>query len=203
MPIGIEIDGIAFSEVGLVDRPTHAAILGRIFTSWSLIEGSVTALLGLMMHDDHRAALAILETFKNNRSRVEAVKRIGKGVLDASLLSDFNELMNDVLAYATERNSIAHGLWGARKDELGIVYRMPMSAFSKSIVESPTKTEYNVDKFVKSFNDQMTSFTVHDLEEIEQRGRAILARIMKETMKTAYSKTLKIQEKINPAPNDV
>lgn len=47
MPSGIEVDGISFNELALVNRPEHAAVLGRIFTSWSLIESSITALLGL------------------------------------------------------------------------------------------------------------------------------------------------------------
>ncbi|WP_158510030.1 hypothetical protein [Burkholderia pseudomallei] len=48
MPSGIEVDGISFNELALVNRPEHAAVLGRIFTSWSLIESSITALLGLL-----------------------------------------------------------------------------------------------------------------------------------------------------------
>lgn len=48
MPSGIEVDGISFNELALVNRPEHAAVLDRIFTSWSLIESSITALLGLL-----------------------------------------------------------------------------------------------------------------------------------------------------------
>jgi hypothetical protein len=193
MPIGVKVDGIAFSELALVDRPVHAAVLGRIFTSWSLIESSITALLGLMMHDDHRAALAILETFKNNSSRVEAVRRIGKEVLDASLLHDFDELMRDVLSYAKERNAIAHGLWGSCEDKLEIVYRMPMAALSRFIVETPNRTDCNIDALLNSFKDDIKILTVDDLEQTEQRGRDLLQRIMNETTKKAYSRALKNQ----------
>lgn len=193
MPIGIEIDGIAFSEQALVDRPVHAAILGRIFTSWSLIESSITALLGLMMHDDHRAALAILETFKNNSSRVEAVRRVGKEVLDASLRHDFDQLMKDVLSYAKERNAIAHGLWGSCEDKLEIVYRMPMATLSRFIVEAPNKTDHDTKVLLNSFKDDITILTVDDLERTEQKGRDLLLRVMSETTKNLYSRKLKNQ----------
>lgn len=188
MPVGIEIDGIAFSELALVDRPIHAAALGRIFTSWSLIESSITALLGLMMHGDHRAALAILETFKNNSSRVEAVRRVGKEVLDASLRHDFDELMKDVLSYARERNAIAHGLWGTRKAEREVVYRMPVSALSSVIVEAPHKTDHDTGALLDSFKDEITTLTVDDLERIEQKGRDLLRRVMSETTQKVYSR---------------
>jgi len=196
MPIGIEVDGIAFSELALVDRPVHAAVLGRIFTSWSLIEGSITGLLGLMMHDDHRAALAILETFKSNSSRVEAVKRIGKAVLDTSLRHDFDELMKDVLTYARERNAIAHGLWGSDKDNLEVVYRMPMAALSSFMVEAPNKPDYDANALVKSFKDGMTTLTLNDLEQIEQKGRELLVRVMSETTKILHLRSLANQKEI-------
>ncbi|WP_434112068.1 hypothetical protein [Paraburkholderia caffeinilytica] len=194
MPIGIKIEGIAFSELALVDRPAHAAILGRIFTSWSLIESSITGLLGLMMHDDHRAALAILETFKNNSSRVQAVRRIGKEVLDVSLRHDFDELMKDVLSYAEERNAIAHGLWGSCEDKLDIVYRMPMATLSKFIVEVPNKTDIDTEALLNSFKDEITILTVDDLERIEQKGKDLLFRVMSETTKKAYSRTSENQK---------
>lgn len=190
MPVGIEVDGIVFSELALVDRPRHAAILGRIFTSWSLIESSIAALLGLMMHDDHRAALAILDSFKSNSSRVEAVRRIGKKVLDNSLRDDFDRLMKDVLSYAKERNDIAHGLWGSRKDDLEVVYRMPMATFSSFIVEAPNNTAPNTVALLNAFKDDMTAFTLKDLEQIEEKGRNLLIRVMSETTKKAYSRTL-------------
>lgn len=194
MAIGLMIDGITFSEEALVDRPAHAAVLGRIFTSWTLIESTVTGLLGLMMHDDHRAALAILGSFRNNSSRVEAVRRIGREVLDAPLRDDFDELMKDVLSYATERNTIAHGLWGSHKDKIDFVYRMPMEVFSKVAIESPTNPPSDVDALVKSFKDKLNILTVDDLLKVEKRGHDVLRRVMNEMTKKTYSRASK-----NPA----
>ncbi|CAE6754321.1 hypothetical protein [Paraburkholderia aspalathi] len=190
MPAGIEVDGISFSELALVEHPDHAAVLGRIFTSWSLIESSITALLGLMMHGDHRAALAVLDSFNNNNSRVQAVRRIGKEVLDASIRDDFDALMNEVLSYARERNEIAHSLWGSHRDKPEFVYRMPMTAISAGMVELPNKTDVDTDRLVNSLKQGITILSVADLERIEQKGRDLLHRVMGESTKKAYSRTL-------------
>lgn len=196
MPTGIKIEGINFSEQALVDHPAHAAVLGRIFTSWSLIESTVTSLLGLMMHDDHRAALAILGSFRNNSSRVEVVRRIGREVLDEPLRQDFDGLMKDVLSYAIERNAIAHGLWGSEKGQPDLVYRMPMEVFSNFAIEAPNNPPGDVDALVQSFKDKMETLTVDDLLKIEQRGRNIFLRVMQEMTQKTYSRASK-----NPAFN--
>ena len=189
MPVGITVEDIVFSELALVDRPDHAAVLGRIFTSWSLIEGCITAILGLMMHTNHLAALALLESFKTNNSRVNAVRKIGAKMLDASLTHDFDKLMGDVLSYARERNNIAHGLWGAHKANPDLVYRMPMAAMSKFAIESPGNiNNHNVDAIMEAFKNDIQEFTLNDLEELEKRGRLILQRVMKETTKKLYSR---------------
>ncbi|WP_430231793.1 hypothetical protein [Paraburkholderia tropica] len=190
MPAGIKIDGISFSELALVDRPEHAAVLGRIFTSWSLIESSITALLGLMMHGDHRTALAVLESFKSNHSRVQAVRKIGNQVLDVTLRDDFDALMKDVLSYAQERNAIAHSLWGSHKDQPEIVYRMPMTALSARMIELPNKGAVDADQLVATLNEGITSLSVADLQGLEQNGRDLLHRVMSEATKKAYSRTL-------------
>ncbi|WP_186059124.1 hypothetical protein [Burkholderia gladioli] len=192
MPSGIEVDGISFNELALVNRPEHAAVLGRIFTSWSLIESSITALLGLMMHGDHRAALAVLDSFNSNNSRVQAVKRIGKEVLDASVREDFDALMNEVLSYARERNAIAHSLWGSHEDKPELVYRMPMAALSSTMVEAPNKPAVDAEAFASSLKKDITTLRVADLEQTEQKGRDLLMRVMKETTNKVYVRALEI-----------
>jgi hypothetical protein len=190
MPSGIEVDGISFNELALVNRPEHAAVLGRIFTSWSLIESSITALLGLMMHGDHRAALALLDSFNSNHSRVQAVRKIGKEVLDASVREDFDALMNDVLSYARERNAIAHSLWGSHEDKPECVYRMPMAALSSKLVEAPNTPTVDAEAFVSSLKKDIATLSVADLERTEQKGRDLLFRVMTETTNKVYSRAL-------------
>lgn len=188
MAYGIKIDGVEFSKRALASRPDHAALLGRIVTTWSLVESAITGLLGLMMHDNHRAALAILDSFKTNNARVEAVRRIGKEVIDTSLRIEFDTLMKDVLSYAKERNAIAHGLWGVHENNPASIFRMPSTALSRYIVETPHMKNINVDEMLGSFKAEMSEFTVADLQRIEQMGQKILRRIMMATTQNAYSR---------------
>ena len=187
MPFGIIVEGIDFSESSLVIRPKHAAVLGRIFTSWSLIESCVTAILGLMMHTDDIIAATLLENFPNNSGRLKSVRRIGSRVLSDSVAEEFDKLMQDVEKYARERNKIAHGLWGSHRDFPDLVYRMPMASLSKFVIESPSKiNKFDVDEILNSFKSAIEEFTLDSLEELESRGKLILERVMKETTKLGY-----------------
>jgi hypothetical protein len=198
---GLELDGISFSELALVDRPVHAAALGRIFTTWSLIEASIATLLGLMMHHDHRAALALLGSFRSNNARIGAVKKVGKQLLEASLFEDFNRVMTDALSYAEERNAIAHGVWGSCKDHPEIVYRMPMENFAKFVIESIHRPVEETLSGLDSFKAAFTTFTLDELDQIEQRGKNVLKRVMKETTKKSYSLALENQTKAEQQGN--
>ena len=195
MPVGLEVDGIIFSEMALFDRQSHAATLGRIFTSWSLIEASIASLLGLMMHTDHNAALALLGTFKSNSARIDAVRKTGKELLEASLFNGFDEVMKDVLSYAEERNAIAHGVWGSSKEKPEILYHMPMKNFTRFLIETVSRSAEQTLAEVESFKTAFTTFTLDDLERIEQRGRDVLSRAMAEAMKMSYSRALESQTK--------
>jgi hypothetical protein len=195
MATGIQLDGIIFSELAMIDHPRHAATLGRIFTSWSLIEGSIATLLGFMMHDDHRAALALLRSFKNNNARIAAVRKTGKELLEASLFEEFDKVMKDVLAYAEERNAIAHGVWGSCKSETEIVYRMSMENFTRFFIEVAHKSAAEILTQLDSIKAAFKTFTLDELDQIEQRGQDVLKRVMNETTKKSYARALEKQAK--------
>jgi hypothetical protein len=195
VPTGLEVDGIVFSELTLVDRPIHAAALGRIFTSWSLIEASIATLLGLMMHHDHRAALALLGSFKSNSARIAAVRNTGKEVLEASHFGEFDKVMKDVLSYAEERNAIAHGVWGSCMDKPDVLYRMSMDNFTKFFIETVHRSPEETLTLLDKFKDAFSTFTLEELNRIEQRGQHILQRVMTEATKKSYSRALQNQSK--------
>lgn len=180
MPVGIQIDGVEFSEVALKTRPEHAAVLGRIFTSWSLIEVTVSSLLGLMMHAEPRAAVALLSQFNANWQRVKAVRKVAKEMLPDEDKAGFDALMKDVLSHAEKRNEVAHGLWGAHPDRPELVYRMAMSAFSEFAVTAPHEATVDAEAVVHSFNSRMQAFTIEELVSIEEEGAGILRRVMLE-----------------------
>ncbi len=186
------IDGIEFGEGALKSRTIHAAVLGRIFTSWSLIEGCIASLLGLMIHADHRAAMAILETFRTNSSRVGAVRKVAKSMLTPELQIEFDALMKEVLAYADERNKIAHSLWGANDTEDGLVYRMPMSVVQEQMVDARMPVAPDAEKIVADLKAKMVPFTVADLEAIEKRGADVMKKVMAEAAQKRFKRTVEL-----------
>lgn len=187
MAFGMQLDGLSFNELALVERPTHAAAIGRIVTSWSLIEGTIAILLGFMMHQDHRAALALLGSFRTNKARIDAVRKVGKEVFDASLFAEFDEVMKSALAYAEERNAIAHGVWGSDKDKPEIVYLMSMQSYAKFFIEGyHTPADETLTK-LDAVKAACKIFTLDELEKIELRGQSVLERVMNETTQKGYS----------------
>lgn len=75
VPIGMKAFGLEFSNEALLKRPEHAAAIGRIMGLFSLIEAAVASILGHLMHDNHRAAVALMDSFRSNQARLAADKR--------------------------------------------------------------------------------------------------------------------------------
>ncbi len=193
MPAGLKIEEIAFDETALKSRPEHAAILGRIFTSWSLIEGAVAGLLGLMMHAEPRAAVAILETFKANSSRVEAVRKVGKAILDPSKKQEFDDLMKEVLEYAKERNKIAHNIWGSHPNRNDVIYRIPISTISNLFVKTPYLKKVNTAALLAEMKAEMKEISLDDLIALEDRGVSILHKVMTATTQKGYEVAVQVE----------
>ncbi|MCC8556489.1 hypothetical protein [Xanthomonas vesicatoria] len=129
MATGLQMEGIYFTADGLKGCPTHAASLGEIVTAFSLIEGVVGGIYGMLRHQNIDQGVEELQKLSTNAKRVNAVrKEIGIN----ALLSDdasHDELMKRVLNYAEKRNKIAHGVWGSRLGQQDFVYCLPVKKF--------------------------------------------------------------------------
>lgn len=186
------IGGKEFTVYALVDRPEHSAVLGRIFTSWSIIESVISGILAILMDAPGPVTVELLSTFSNNRTRVEAVRKVAKRVLKQKDLKEFDALMKDALDYAEKRNQVAHHLWGKSDDDTTVIYRMPMKALSHIYAYLPGEIPREVSQMHK---DETVAFTVQQLEEIEEQGAKLLGRLMKELTKLmSIKKTLRTLE---------
>jgi hypothetical protein len=207
------IDGIEFGQGALFNRPQHAAVLGRIFTSWSMIEGLMASLLGLLMHADDRAALAILETFHTNHSRIQAVRKVAKRMLASEQQAEFEALTKSVSAYAEQRNIIAHSLWGAYvgahatdqsgwpdgpdsrldegSEESGIIYRMSTSVLSDFVVPELPKN-FDADTLTSGLLGKMTRVSIGDLEKIEKQGFDVLSQVMGAVSEKKFARSVEV-----------
>ena len=187
MGYGIEVDGHKFCAKSLGERPRHAEVLGRIFTNWSLIEAHIGGLLGVLMHAEPKAGIAILSTFGSNYERVKATRKIAGAILKKEESADFDLLMKRVLKYAEKRNKFAHGIWGYRVDDEEHVFRLPSTALEyfpllMNVWNGHTGgSPNNIDskQIVDQLLDGMEKFDVGSLESVEEVGTIILDDVAK------------------------
>lgn len=167
---------IEFSDTALEHRPQHAAVLGRIFTTWSLVEGAVSSILGNLMHSNHRAAIALLGQFRTNKARLAAVKKVAAEMIAEQELPSFIDLMGRVAKHANIRNDIAHGVWGTRQDRPDAVFRLPLQDYSNLIIElvPAAKSGKSPLPIVQNLLAKAEIFTLDRLLAIESEGRSLL-----------------------------
>ncbi|UIJ47101.1 hypothetical protein LZK98_09215 [Sphingomonas cannabina] len=79
---------------------------------------------------------------------------------------------------------------GADKAPRKRAYFIFRPSVCRSFPKRPSETDINADETVAWFKNEMKSFTVADLEEVEKRGRDLLSRVMQETTKTGYQRAL-------------
>lgn len=178
MPVGFKLDDIEFSTNGLEKIPKHAALIGEIVTSFSLIEGVVGGIYGMLKHQQIEQATEELKQLSSNHARVQAVRKL---IAQSSLLSkdsSSDDLMKQVLGYAERRNKIAHGLWGAIPTDDGVAYRLPLKPWISTIagiVSAGTSGTFleNIDRL----KDEMESYGVAELADLKKDGEALLTRV--------------------------
>lgn len=194
MAAGIIIDGLHVHQDALKGHPDHAAALGRICTTWSLIEGTIGGILGILMRADPMAAVALLERFSNNRSRVEAVRKVAEATLTGDDAEKFDELMERVLKYAEKRNAIAHGLWGVVPQDKENIYRLPV----KSYANFATLIAHQIDPLAQAdkLSAERKPYSLAALQELEGEGAALMEAIMADF-------TRRVKERSDAEPVDV
>ena len=72
---------------------------------------------------------------------------------------------------------------------------MPMNNFTRFLLETANSSADEILGKLESFKTSFTTFTLDNLERIEQQGRDVLSRAMAETMKKSYSLALEKQTK--------
>lgn len=180
MPKGFEIDGFSFTSEGLKALPAHAALLGEIVTAFSLIEGVIGGIFGMLRHQTIDQGIEELQALSTNAKRVQAVRQ--EIAANASLKADplHDILMKKVLSYAEKRNKIAHGLWGGHADQPNVVYRLPVKKwinFIAGVVRSGTDGTS-----IEKANELKTHLEAYDLSALESlkfEGDELLGEVFK------------------------
>jgi len=126
LPWGLSLGEVDFTSEILNEYPEHAAVVGRIVTSFSLIEGVVGAIYGLVKHEAIEDALKGLKKMRGNRDRVVAVQKALEHSPPSAHAAETALMLDKVLKYAERRNKIAHGLWGRKTGEPDTLYHLPV-----------------------------------------------------------------------------
>lgn len=173
MERGFEIDGIKFTPTSLAGHPTHAALLATIFTSFSLTEGAIGGIYGLLKHQDYAVAIEELKALGSNAKRTEAVRSLIKTALPAAEAVPLEALMKRVLAYAPARNKIAHGIWGAHPDKPDELYRLPVKQWI-TFLASMVPNRADASDIIDELNEHMEAYGLNDLQAVASEGEKLL-----------------------------
>src|SRR5262249_12946632 len=96
----------------LEERPECAIIIARCIATWSYIETELALLLAAILKIEYAPALAIFTTLRNSRSQTEIITVAAAAALSANDLRLFGAIMNLKSQYESDRNDLAHGLFG-------------------------------------------------------------------------------------------
>src|SRR3546814_16421393 len=106
MPVGFQMDGINFTLDGLKAFPAHAAALGEIVTSFSLIEGVIGGIYGMLRHQTIEQGIESLQALSTNAKRVQAVRNAIAANSLLSVAPTQADLMNQITSYAQQLHKI-------------------------------------------------------------------------------------------------
>lgn len=178
MPIGFQLEDIEFSSNGLQKIPKHAALIGEIVTSFSLIEGVVGGIYGMLKHQQVDEAFEELKQLPSNHARVQAVRKLIAQHPGLSRDPGNDDLMKAVLSYAERRNKIAHGLWGVTTSDSGVAYRLPLKPWINTMAGFVSaRSSGALLKNLDRIKEEMQSYGLPALIELKREGEALLTKV--------------------------
>lgn len=178
MPWGLRLDDVEFTTETLDEHPEHAAVVGRIVTSFSLIEGIVGAVYGFVKHEAIEDALKELKRMRGNRERVAAIQKTLEQNPSSAHAMKTTLMLERVLKYAEQRNKVAHGLWGRKTSKPDVLYHLPLKKvilFAAPLIANGTAGKPV--KGVKMLAAAISHYTLADLQAVEEEGKETLAEV--------------------------
>lgn len=179
MATGFAMEGIEYTVDGLSTLPAHAALIGEIVATFSLIEGTVGGIYGMLRHESIESALEELKDLSNNSRRVAKVRKL---ISDHALLAADprnDELMKSILDYAERRNKIVHGLWGSRPGDSETAYSLPLKKwipFNATLVSSGT--DGTTFQRIEELRRAVDTYNLATLSSLKMTGNTLLLRAL-------------------------
>jgi hypothetical protein len=180
MPVGFEMDGISFTSDGLKGMSSHAAVLGQVVTAFSLIEGVVGGIYGMLRHQTIEQGIEELQALPTNARRVQAVRQAMTNCPSLAADPSHDDLMKNVLSYSERRNRIAHGLWGVHPNQQDVLYRLPVKKwinYIATVVSSGTDGTSNAK--IDELKTYLETYNLAELSSLKTDGDNLLVEVLK------------------------
>jgi len=104
--------GIELGPGFLEQRPTEAALIAQCIATWIEVELQHSRLLAQLLHANTEPAAAVYLSLKTASNRRELLAAAAKATLSAQELELFFAIQNIGKGVETERNHLAHGIFG-------------------------------------------------------------------------------------------
>jgi hypothetical protein len=101
----------------MIKRPTLAAKVARCIAQWSEIEIHLGAFLGLLLHANQKAALAMYSSLENRAAQLRLIYGAAEASIPGNQFDVIAVLIANVLRpVMRERDRFAHWVWGYSDD---------------------------------------------------------------------------------------
>lgn len=165
---------ITFWPGAIEDAPRHAAILLRLMTGFSVLEGLAGGIYGVLEHADPEAALLKLRSISMNKARSDTVIKAAKSTLPSEEADKLVTLIEKFIKYSQRRNELVHAVWGYSEDTPDIIYRLDMKDFIHFIARLPNDVkEGRPISGVDELEGCLHRIFIKDLESLEAEGHAL------------------------------
>jgi hypothetical protein len=116
-------DGMQLN-LGLTQHPEHGAMIANIISIWNATEDAGTKMLSMFLGVNMNEATLLAHTIASSRARLDLLKTAGhQFVKNPDTRSAFDNLLKQLGARLSARNSYAHGVYGIENNELYILNR--------------------------------------------------------------------------------
>lgn len=123
----------------MADRPEMASIIARCLLTWSLVDVEMSLILGTLLDSRSDAAVAVYLSLQNARAQRDALSSAASIRLDGQDLAMFKAVMAIHKSSSSERNDLAHGIFGVISNEPDQLIWCPSAKFAAWLTRANQK----------------------------------------------------------------
>jgi len=152
----------------MADRPEMASIIARCILTWSLVDVEMSLILAALLDTRSEAAVAVYLSLPNTQTRINALDRAAATSLTGEDLALLNATIALYKTSNSDRNDLAHGIFGVVSNEPDQLIWCPSAKFAAWMTranQSAWNLEFDPDPHAPLRNE-MFIYTKTDLETI-------------------------------------